>query len=150
MWNFDIDDQNRIAELIDKRKPDAYIMPLYIKVYNDIYDIRDIDKITGFSPSGFKLGFGGSNGLFSSTNFPSQFIFTFSNVNTFSRFNEEYNCNTRYIIFESMEVDEEQEKEHPLFEQINYYYKMIRDYLLESTEKYRKARIEENLKDDQS
>ena len=42
---FNIDDQDRIAELIDNRKSDAFIMPLYIKVYNDIYDIRDIDKI---------------------------------------------------------------------------------------------------------
>lgn len=146
MFEFNIDDHARIAELINNRKEDAFVMPLYLKVYNTIYDIRDIKEIKSFSPSGFKIGFGACNSLFSKNNFPTQYIYNFGNVNVFTEYNEKYNSDNRYIVFESSSIDDESKlAEHPIFEQINYYYELFKNYLLEISDSYRKEIIEEKL-----
>lgn len=142
MYTFDLSDHDRIANLIDNRLPDAFVMPLYIRIYNTKYDIRDINNITDFNPVGFKIGFGAFNSLFSKTSFPSQFIFDFDDVNSFNIFKEDINTNVRYITFESTDVDR---TDHPIFEQINYYFNLFKDYLTNKHESYRKSLIEETM-----
>ena len=48
---FDINDKETIMKLIDKRKPEELIIPLYVRVGKDIYSLLEIKSIPDCSPS---------------------------------------------------------------------------------------------------
>lgn len=138
---FNIDDNDRIYELINLRKKDAYVMPLYIKIYNSIYDIRDIDSIDNFNPSAMKLGYGSIYGLFNKTQFPIKYIDSFDIVKQFTVFDERINIDMKCYVFESS--DPYSNINHPIFEQMSYYYWLFRDYLDNRMKEIRAKRIKE-------
>lgn len=127
MRMFDIDDNDRIMELINKRKDGAYVMPLYIKLYNNRIDIRDIDEIDNFIPSAFKIGFGAKYGVMNKAQFPINYIMNFDIIKKFNHFDEKINNDVQCFVFESSEPYSN--INHDIFEQMNYYYWIIRDYL---------------------
>ena len=137
---FDIEDDNRIVELIKKRKVGAYTIPLYIRIYNDLIDIRDIDKINNFIPSAMKVGFGSMYGVLNRTQFPIKYIDHFDIIRKFNYFDEVINNDIQCFVFESS--DPYSNIDHDIFEQIDYYYWLIRNYLEERMKIIRKQRME--------
>ena len=140
---FDMSDDDRIVELIKKRKDGAFVMPLYIRIYNNRYDIRDIDLIDNFIPSAMRIGFGGMYGVLNKTQFPIKYINQFDIVRKFNHFDEVLNNDVQYFVFESS--DPYWNIDHDIFEQIDYYYWMIREYLEERMKEIRRKRIEESM-----
>lgn len=146
MRNFILDNTNEdnIIELIGRRKEGAYVMPLYAKMYHDRIDLRDIDEITNFNPSGFKLGFGAVYALFEKPRFPIQHINLFDVVYQFKKFDEEMNIAKQYYVIESSNMTVF-DLEHPIFEQINYYYDMFSEHLSKQQAIRRKKLIDEMM-----
>ena len=140
MRKFDIDDNARIMELIHKRKDGAYVMPLYIKMYSDLIDIRDIDEIDNFIPSAMRIGFGSMYGVLNKTQFPIKYIDQFDIVKKFTMFDDKLNNDVQCFVFESS--DPWWNIDHCIFEQIDYYYWMIRGYLEERMKIIRKQKSE--------
>lgn len=134
-----------IARLIKNRKDDAYVMPLYIKIYNDIIDIRNIDSIENFTPSSLKVGFGAVCGCFVNNQFPIKYIDNFDIVRTFSLFDPVMNTDYQYYIFESS--DPYGNIDHPIFEQIGYYYWMIREKLEDNQKRIRLEKIRKAMEE---
>ena len=144
---FDMDDNDRIVELIGKRKREAYVIPLYIRIYNNRYDLRDIDEIDNFIPSAMRIGFGAMYGVLNKTQFPIKYIDQFDIVKKFNQFDERFNVDYQYFVFESS--DPYWNINHDIFEQVDYYYWMIRNYLEERMKIIRKKRIEESMKENE-
>ena len=144
---FDIDDNKRIVELIGNRKEGAYVIPLYIRIYNKRIDLRDIDEIDNFIPSAMRIGFGGLYGVLNKTQFPIKYIDQFDIVRKFTNFDEKINVDYQYFVFESS--DPYWNIDHEIFDQVDYYYWMIRMYLEERMKMIRKKRIEETLKENE-
>lgn len=144
MKKFFIDDEQRIAELIRRRKSDAYVMPLYVKIYNDLIDITELDSIDNYSPSAMKVGFGSRYGLFDDKpQFPIDHIYEFDIVRKFTLFDGRINNDVQYYVFESS--DPYGNINHPIFEQMSYYYWEIRDYLEDRMKIIRAKRIKEAM-----
>ena len=145
MRTFNIEDRDRIVELIKRRKDNAYVMPLYIKLYNDRIDIRDIDEIDNFIPSAMKIGFGSVNGLFNKTNFPIKYSNNFEFVSRFTHYDDKMNTDYQYFVFESS--DPYSNIDHDIFEQMSYYYWTIREYLENRMISIRAKRIKDAMED---
>ena len=143
---FDINDNARIYELIRNRKEGAFVMPLYIKIYNSIYDIRDIDEIDNYVPSALKIGFGSIYGFFNKTQFPIKYIDSFDIVKQFTIFDDRINNDMNCYVFESS--DPYSNINHDIFEQISYYYWLFRDYLDNRMKDIRAERIRKAMEED--
>jgi hypothetical protein len=143
MRTFDINDTERIVELVRKRKSDAYVMPLYIKIYNERIDIRDIDEIDNYTPSSLKIGFGAVTGLFNKTNFPIKLSNSFDFVSRFTHYDDKMNTDYQYFVFESS--DPYSNIDHDIFEQMSYYYWIFRNYLEDRMKSIRAKRIKDAM-----
>ena len=148
MREFDINDNQLIHDLVSLRAEGAYVMPLYIEIYNDIVDIRNIDSITNFTPSSLKIGFGSVCGVFQKNQFPLKYIDHFDIISTFSMFDSVINNDLRYYVFESS--DPYGNIEHPIFEQMSYYYWTIRERLEENQKKVRLEKIRKSMEENES
>lgn len=143
---FNIEDKNTIREIIDQRSETDIVIPLYVKVGNTIYSLLEANTIPDCSRSIFKVGFGSSASVFTRNSFPTNQIVNFSGTSMFMNYDEQYQANVRYFIFESDEVDVERNDSANgiLNKQINDYYNMLFDYVMEfvnvaKTERRRKA-----------
>lgn len=169
---FDMNDQSLIMKWVDERKKGAYVSPLYVRTYNDRYSILELNQITNFNPSGFRVGFGIHISILDRFSFPNALMSNFECMTAFSHFNETYNSNERYIVLEignevddvlnagintnietmpysEKAVDGMKEKLRPdaihTLEQIQYYQNMLFDHLSKQQEEIRKKRIQEAL-----
>ena len=146
MREFDINNDERISEIISVKLDNAYCIPLYVKMYNKLIDLRDIDEIDNFIPSGFKVGFGVRRSIFDKCSFPIKYLNHFDILRRFRKFNEKINNDEEFFVFESSEPYED--INHDMFKQIDYYYWMIRKYLEDNMRKIREdnmKRIKEEL-----
>lgn len=141
---FDINNEELIMKLIEQKDDDDFVIPLYVKIYNNIYSITELDKIEEYDPSSFKIGFGSLSGaMFVKNNFPNMYTFDFNIVKTFRKFDNVYNIDVRYIIFESSYVDDIDN----IHKQINRYVNMIEDYVVTRVNAIKKERIRKLLND---
>ena len=141
---FNINDNDKIRLLTNNRKEGAYVMPLYIKIYNSRYDSRDLDTTENYTPSALKIGYGAIYGMFCKQQFPIKGVDAFHIIKQFLHTDYEKNIDIRYIVFEESTMDEEMLK-HPIIDQINYYYSTINEYLMEKTKVLRDKRIRQFL-----
>lgn len=149
MKKFYIEDHNRIADLIERRKEDAVVMPLYVRIYNELVDLRSLDEIDNYAPSAMKVGFGARYGLFDpKPQFPLEHLYDVEVVDKFTLFNSEINNDIQYYVFESS--DPYGNINHPMFEQMAYYYWMIRDYLEDRMKIIRANKIKEMMESEES
>jgi len=130
---FDFDNHEMIANMIAKRKEDAFVIPLYVNHYRNRIDIREIGSIKNFNSQSCTLGFGTVCGLFQRNPFPMSYALDFDIHTSFDLpYTRVDGVMTKYIIFESAQIDEGRfQNYHPMFDQINYYCNMIRDKLIE-------------------
>lgn len=141
---FDLTDEENIINLINAKRQDNLVIPLYVSVYGNPYSILEIKDINNCTPSAFKVGFGASNKtMFSNERFPVERLVEFQNVKIFNRFNEEQQVNTNYFMFESSGIDEVKESQIGI--EINGYISMLLEYVMTNVEKKRKERIQKEM-----
>lgn len=143
---FDIHNEQRIAKLIDGRIPNSLVEPLYVKIYNDRYGIDELNDITDFNPSAFKVGFGSSLGLFIRNPINMKDLITLDVVNKFKLYKEELQCAHVYYVFE---IGIFGDFDNVLYQQMEYYYKELRRYIENRCDELKRERIrklmEENM-----
>jgi hypothetical protein len=143
---FDIYNEQRIAKLIDGRIPNSFVEPLYVKIYNDRYGIDELNDITDFNPSAFKVGFGSSLGLFIRNPINMKDLIGLDVVNKFKLYKEDLQCEHVYYIFE---IGIFGDFDNALYQQMEYYYKELRKHIEDRCNEIKKERIrklmEENM-----
>ena len=143
---FDIHNEQRIAKLIDGRIPNSLVEPLYVKIYNNLYGIDELNDITDFNPSAFKVGFGSSLGLFIRNPINMKDLITLDVVNKFKLYKEELQCEHVYYVFE---IGIFGDFDNALYQQMEYYYKELRRYIENRCDELKRERIrklmEENM-----
>ena len=140
---FNIYDDNRIEELINLRPNTNIVEPLYVKSFGRIYGINELDSIEEFSPSGFKVGYGSSEGLFVKNQFDVSKTIEISVIRTFVDYIEALQCSRRYYVFESRYIDDV--GDCSMYKQMNYYYEMLFNHVEALVDKKRKERLKELL-----
>ena len=121
---FDVNNKDIIVKLI-MTKDDDIVIPLYVKIYNMRYSILELNDITDFDASSFKVGFGTSTSFLLKNSFPDKNIFDFDNISTFIEFDEKLNSNIIYRVFESAHAN----GGDVVHKQINKYYEMLNNYV---------------------
>ena len=137
LWRFkmfDINDKETIIKIINQRSDNEYVIPLYVKIYNKTYSILELDSIKDFNQSSFKVGFGTASSMFMKNSFPNQYAFDFETMSVFKEFDQTYNTEIRYVVFETSMVDQISE----LHEQIDRYILMLEEYVGEHVQQIKK------------
>ena len=141
---FNVEDNELIMKIIDARKDDELVIPLYIKVGNAVYSIFDVNEIQYCSRSIFKIGFGSSSSVFSKMKFPNDKLLQFSNARLFNHFDDDKQINVQYIVFESDNVEDDNTI---LSSNINDYYDMLFEYVMECVEINKRERIKKTMEE---
>ena len=135
---FDINDNEKIKRYINKRKDDMIIIPMYVSLYNERYDICELDKITEYSPSALKVGFGSCMSVIEKNPFPRGYMYLVDIQTIFKEFDEVKNIDISYITFESSTVS----GDNKICKEINYYFEIIEEYIREHVKEYKKKLVE--------
>jgi len=145
---FDINNNMKIAELIDKRPKTHVIEPLYIKTTEGMFGFGELKDIYQFNSRSFKVGFGSSIGLFVKSPINNQRLPELDVVKTFKLYKEELQCDRLYYVFESglmAENDPILKVDPSVYEAMFHYINEINTYMVNQTEGYRKERIKSML-----
>lgn len=145
---FNPEDRESIVNMIHSKRNDAYVVPMYVKIYNNTYLLSEMDQIQNFNPAGFKVGFGASISALDATSFPSQFLCDFEYVSVFSEYDSEIETNVKYFVFETRAI--ESDNKHPMHEQMAYYFNLLKDHLTVQQNEIRRKIMEEEDVDSQS
>ena len=140
---FDINDKETIIKIINQRGDDEYVIPLYVKIYNKTYSILELDSIKDFNQSSFKVGFGTASSMFMKNSFPNQYAIDFETMSVFKEFDQTYNTEIRYVVFETSMVDQVSE----LHEQIDRYILMLEEYVGEHVQQIKKELIQKQMEE---
>lgn len=141
---FNLEDKDLIMDLINRRDPEDMIIPLYIKIGNNCYSLLEVDQIRNCSPSIFKIGFGSSNSVFNRIKFPINELINFENTELFNYFDDDKQMTIQYIIFESSYVDD---NDSYLNKNINKYYNMLLEYVMNKVEANKKELIKKTMEE---
>lgn len=141
---FNIEDKETIMKLIDIRNKDELVVPVYLRVGNNTYYLSEVDEITSCSPSIFKVGFGSSDSVFIRNKFPKNKLINFTNPRTFTNFNEEEQCATEYITFESSYLEYDRTD---LTNEISRWFFILLDYTMAHVEENKKLRIKKMMEE---
>ena len=141
---FNVEDKEMIMSIINNRKSDELVIPLYVKVGNQRYSLLEIEDIPDCSPSIFKVGFGSSNSVFNRLKFPNNQLMYFSESRLFNHYDEDKQIMIQYIMFESSEVEDDRSV---LNDNINKYYNIILEYVMSCVSKNKKERIKKTIEE---
>lgn len=141
---FNVEDKEMIMSIINNRKSDELVIPLYVKVGNQRYSLLEIEDIPDCSPSIFKVGFGSSNSVFNRLKFPNNQLMYFSESRLFNHYDEDKQIMIQYIMFESSEVEDDRSV---LNDNINKYYNILLDYVMSCVSKNKKERIKKTIEE---
>ena len=143
------EDQDEIIRMINAKLPSAYIVPLYVRNYNDSFLLEEMGNIDNFNQVGFHVGYGIKFSMFEKKPFPVELLEHFPCVTAFTRHSDELNTDVKYLVFEIGNPHEDDpkviSKYQELFDQIIYYFDMLKDYLVKQHEIIRKKRIQEMM-----
>ena len=145
---FNIDDTGYIKRLIDQIESDEFVIPLYVKIYNDTYSILELDKIDlimTYDPYVIKVGFGTRACPLIKNSFPMKHVhaYEFDIVKTFIEFDDHLNTDIRYFVFESRSVN----GDSVLHDNINHYFSIISDYIEKRCDVLRREYLNTHLKE---
>ena len=110
---------------------------------NKTYSILELDSIKDFNQSSFKVGFGTASSMFMKNSFPNQYAFDFETMSVFKEFDQTYNTEIRYVVFETSMVDQISE----LHEQIDRYILMLEEYVGEHVQQIKKELIQKQMEE---
>lgn len=98
---FNMEDHEFITKVIQSRDHNAFIMPLYVRVYNTTYSMMELDSMVEYNPASFKVGFGTSYGLTDGhINFPKKVMIDLDVINMFHDVDPDTGDTVHYCIFE--------------------------------------------------
>lgn len=141
---FNVEDKEMIMNIINNRKVNELVIPLYVRVGNIRYSLFEVDDIPDCSPSIFKIGFGSSNSVFTRIKFPNDRLMYFSEAKLFNHFDEDKQILIQYITFESSDVEDDGSI---LNENINRYYDILLEYVMSHVEINKKERIKKTIEE---
>ena len=141
---FNVEDKEMIMNIINNRKENELVIPLYVRVGNIRYSLFEVDDIPDCSPSIFKIGFGSSNSVFTRIKFPNDKLMYFSEAKLFNHFDEDKQILIQYITFESSDVEDDGSI---LNENINRYYDILLEYVMSHVEINKKERIKKTIEE---
>lgn len=141
---FDVNDKETVMKLINTKKNDELIVPIYVRVGKETYSLIDIHDIPDCSPSIFKVGFGSCNSVFNRLKFPNDKLVYFSDVSLFTHFDEDKQTAIQYITFESSDMEDDGDI---LIQNINKYYDMLLDYTMNIVSNTKKERIKKVMEE---
>lgn len=141
---FNVEDKEMIMNIINNRKVNELVIPLYVRVGNIRYSLFEVDEIPDCSPSIFKIGFGSSNSVFTRIKFPNDRLMYFSEAKLFNHFDEDKQILIQYITFESSDVEDDGSI---LNENINRYYDILLEYVMSHVEINKKERIKKTIEE---
>ena len=141
---FNVEDKEMIMNIINNRKENELVIPLYVRVGNIRYSLFEVDEIPDCSPSIFKIGFGSSNSVFTRIKFPNDRLMYFSEAKLFNHFDEDKQILIQYITFESSDVEDDGSI---LNENINRYYDILLEYVMSHVEINKKERIKKTIEE---
>lgn len=167
-------DYDEIKRIIDAKRPDGYVIPLYVQLYNDRYAITEINSITSFNPAAFRIGFGAKKSILDRCSFPECMSKYYSIEDSFVVNDPDTQVSEVYLIFsiatpdhipEDNEVTSGSESvaergghlnvetfknlpfqiDPDVMKQVSYYYNMLKDFLNTQYQQHRKKLIEEAM-----
>ena len=141
---FNAEDKEMIMNIVNNRKENELVIPLYVRVGNIRYSLFEVDEIPDCSPSIFKIGFGSSNSVFTRIKFPNDRLMYFSEAKLFNHFDEDKQILIQYITFESSDVEDDGSI---LNENINRYYDILLEYVMSHVEINKKERIKKTIEE---
>lgn len=141
---FNVEDKEMIMNIVNNRKVNELVIPLYVRVGNIRYSLFEVDEIPDCSPSIFKIGFGSSNSVFTRIKFPNDRLMYFSEAKLFNHFDEDKQILIQYITFESSDVEDDGSI---LNENINRYYDILLEYVMSHVEINKKERIKKTIEE---
>ena len=141
---FNVEDKEMIMNIINNRKVNELVIPLYVRVGNIRYSLFEVDEIPDCSPSIFKIGFGSSNSVFTRIKFPNDRLMYFSEAKLFNHFDEDKQILIQYITFESSDVEDDGSI---LNENINRYYDILLEYVMSHVKINKKERIKKTIEE---
>jgi len=144
---FDINNHEFISKVIKSRSDSQYIIPLYVKVYNETYSILELNTMTQYNPASFKVGFGSSVSLFTKKPFPNAYVFEFDMVSIYNEHDDETGSNTRFMVFETSDVDPTVSDFH---KQLHEYYVMLSNHINGIVSVYKKEMLKELMESNES
>ena len=98
---FNMEDKEFVMKVIQSRDHSAFIMPLYVRVYNTTHSIMELDSMVEYNPASFKVGFGTSYGMSDKhINFPKNVVIDLDVVNMFRDVDPDTGDTVNYCIFE--------------------------------------------------
>lgn len=131
-----------IKNIVSMRDDDEIVIPLYIQIYGQKYSLLELDTIKKrFSRSVFKVGFATADAFFMNNSFPVNRINEFNLINSFTEYDESMNRNIRYTVFESGDMDVEDDDK--LNEEIHMYFDILFNNVKERVDAYFKSLIEQ-------
>lgn len=143
---FDMGNEEIIMKLIDERDKNCYVIPLYVHINNQRYNLWELKEIDNFSRNTIKVGFGSSRGLMISSPFPKDCVYEFEMTFTTRNYDYEKDVETFYYVFESGFLSEEELKDD-IHKQIQTYVEQLAEYVNQIVQEKRKQRIQEMLND---
>lgn len=141
---FELTNEDNIIDLINAKRKDNIVIPLYVSVYNAPYSLLELDEIQNCTPSAFKVGYGASSKQFYDMKFPVSRLMEFQNVTTFSRFDEDQQLDVKYFVFESTGIDDDGSQ---LANEINSYFSMLMEHVMKHVEEVRRERIKREMEE---
>ena len=142
------EDYDAVMQMINAKRSDAYLVPVYVRHYNDTFLLEELRTITGFDPA-FHVGFGIKISMFEKKQFPIALFEHFPCITTFTRHDETINTDVKYFVFETgspEQFPDAVKKKYPeLFEQMTYYFNMLKEYLQGQYEAARKRKLAEMM-----
>ena len=167
---YDKNNKAEIARLINAKKADAFVMPIYVQIYQDQYLISELQSIKQFNPAGFRVGFGAKRSIFDKFSFPECMGRYYTMDDIFVLQNEEKHVDEMYMTFSvsgpdtHIEIGDEEvidrefndrkveefkntpvKMDQRVIEQVLYYYNMLKDFLQKQYQENRRKLIEEEL-----
>jgi hypothetical protein len=137
---FDVNNNERVMELVNGRKSGSYVEPLYVRIYNDVYGMDELDLIEDFNPSAFKVGFGGSIGLFVKKQLNMKDLMALEVIRHWKYYHDELQCDRLYYVFEVSNTDFGF-VDNEFYQQLEMYYGMLYEYINNRVQDIRKQRL---------
>lgn len=144
---FDMENQEAIMKLINERDENCYVIPLYVHINNQRYNLWEMNEITDFSPHTIKVGFGSSQGLMVRFPFPSKCMFEFDMIRIFHRYDYDRDVETFYHVFESGFLSDEELKDE-MHQQIQAYVNAISEHVMKHVNEKRQEVRKQMMEDE--
>ena len=135
---FCLDNKEMIMSIIDQKKEEDILIPVYVKVGNRVYSIIDIHNVINCSPAIFRVGFGSMDSIFMKKRFPKRRLIDFDEPRIFRKFDEESQNTIEYILFETFYSKNNED----IDEEINNWCSILFSVAMESSEKHRKELLQ--------